>query len=121
MMSGQLVSTRLNEMTATMSFTKPAEQAIKNLYSIEQLKEIAMHGCISGVAPDFIYTTDCCNFYYDNQKEIDEWLELYHNVESVMELVSGTSSIQEAVNRLCWIYVDGIAQELVLQSEYEAD
>ena len=104
-------------MTTTMSFSKPAEQTIKNLYSLEQLKDIAKYGCISGCAPDFIYTTDCCNFYYDNQQEIDEWIELYFGVDSVMELVTEANSIQEAVNHLCWLYVDGIAQEIVLSEE----
>ena len=40
-----------------------ATEAIKEIYSLEELKEIADHGCQSGVCSQHIYYGDTIKYY----------------------------------------------------------
>ena len=42
---------------------KDATKAITDVYSIEELKEIANHGCKSGVCSKHVYYGDTLKFY----------------------------------------------------------
>ena len=91
-----------------------ARQTIIDLYDMDQLNDIAYHGCVSGCAGHHIYTSDCIDFYNNHQDEIDEYIIDSLGIRSVMELTANCDDIRHAMNKLCWIYIELLAQELTV-------
>ena len=88
-----------------------AVQEIRDTYSVDELREIAMHGCASGSASRHIYTSDCVDFYNNHQDEIDEYICDALGVDSPLELTTDCGSIEHAMNHLCWIFIELVAAE----------
>ena len=88
-----------------------AKETILSLYDQDTLTDIAAHGCASGCASYHIFTSDCCDFYNNHQDEIDDYLCDSLGIDSPMELTSECGNIQHAMNHLCWIFIEMIAQE----------
>ena len=87
-------------------------------YSLQELREIARHGCVSGVASDLIYYSETNAFYDKWHEEI--WTMLCEDCEdegfsSVPDFISKHSGAQNIVsnetfkNHLCWYAVERIA------------
>ncbi len=97
-----------------------AKSEIESLYTIECMREIAMHGCASGVAHYHIYTSDCVDFYNKHQDEIDEYICDALGVATPLELTTECGDIRHAMNHLCWIFIELLSAELVDIYDQEA-
>lgn len=80
-----------------------------DMYDVDTMREIAEHGCASGVASNHIYTSDCVDFYQEHEDEINDFIEEHFGIETVMELTQECADIRSAMNHLCWIYVECVA------------
>ena len=96
-------------MTQTLIRPQTAVDAILEMYDKDTLHDIAMHGCASGSASYHIYTSDCVDFYNNHQDEIDEYICDELGYDSVMELTTECVDIQQAMNHLCWIFIELVA------------
>lgn len=94
-----------------------AADAIKEMYSLEVLKEIANHGCISGCASHHIYYQDTSEFYDSYEEDILRYLELVHGEKPLKLFATCCDTIGELKNRLCWNFVDLVAHNLVLLAD----
>jgi hypothetical protein len=63
--------TTLYKPTETMT----AVDAILEIYTEEELFDIAYHGCASGCASSHIYTSDCVKFFDEYECEITDYIE----------------------------------------------
>ena len=84
-------------------------------YDKDTLNDIANYGCISGVAPDFIYTKDILNFFNDHQQEIENELELVYGEGYVRQLLRDDDiDLDTLITRMVWDFVALVAQDEVL-------
>jgi hypothetical protein len=97
--------TTLYKPTETMT----AVDAILEIYTEEELFDIAYHGCASGCASSHIYTSDCVKFFDEYEYEILEYIEENLGYESAFELTTECGSIDQVKNTLVWIFIELIA------------
>ena len=86
-----------------------AVDAILEIYTEEELFDIAYHGCASGCASSHIYTSDCVKFYDEYEYEILEYIEENLGYASAFELTTGCGAIDQVKNTLVWIFIELIA------------
>ena len=89
-----------------------AAKAIKDMYSIETLKEIADHGCQSGVCSQHIYYGDTVQFYDTYENEIIPYFIDQYDVEFLVDLfkeslLGGDLTIYK--NSVCWAFIESVA------------
>ena len=107
-------------MTTTTTFAPypfmrlSAVDSIKASYDMATLREIAEHGCESGIAHDHIYYQQTWDFFLTYEDDIedyfhamlgDEWMSVFGCM--------GSTSVREYVNNLVWSYVECIANQIV--------
>ena len=63
-----------------------AINAVKEMYNIEELKEIADHGCESGVCSQHIYYGDTIKFYDNYEDEIMDYFTDYYDSDFLVNL-----------------------------------
>ena len=96
-----------------------AYDSVRDSYGIEDLREIAEHGCASGVANDHIYYHQTVEFFDEYEDEIIEYIADTLGGEFHEELWSAnTCNITGYKNDTVWTYVELIAQQLI--EEYES-
>ena len=101
--------------------TKTARQDILETYGSVLLRDIAYHGCISGVANHHI-TYQQTNEWYDlYEEEILDYLDMCNDTEvSSLKIFGGDAEdIKQLKNNLAWAYLECLAQEITLQMEDE--
>ena len=86
-----------------------AVDAILEIYTEEELFDIAYHGCASGCASSHIYTSDCVKFFDEYECEITDYIEENLGIDSVFELTTECYSISQVKNHLVWIFIELIA------------
>ena len=86
-----------------------AVDAILEIYTEEELFDIAYHGCASGCASSHIYTSDCVKFYDEYECEITDYIEENLGYASAFELTTECGSIDHVKNHLVWIFIELIA------------
>ena len=89
-----------------------AIKAVKELYTLEELKEIADHGCQSGVCGQHIYYGDTIQFYDTYENEIIPYFTSEYGVEFLVDLfkeslLGGDLAIYK--NNVCWAFIESIA------------
>ena len=89
-----------------------AIKAVKEMYNIEELKEIADHGCQSGVCSQHIYYGDTVQFYDTYETEIVPYLIDNYDVEFLVDLfkeslLGGDLTIYK--NNVCWAFIESVA------------
>ena len=87
-----------------------AIKAVKEMYNIEELKEIADHGCQSGVCRQHIYYGDTVRFYETFEEDIVDTLESNYGIEFLVEqFKEAGASIDAYKNNLCWAFIESVA------------
>ena len=87
--------------------------------SIEDLREIVEHGCVSGVAHQHIYYHQTVSFFDEYEDEIIEYIADTLGGEFNGELWSAnTCNITGYKNDTVWTYVELMSQQLI--EEYES-
>ena len=97
-----------------------AAKAVKDIYSLEDLKEIADHGCQSGVCSQHIYYGDTVRFYETFETHILDELTLNYGTEFLVELFKDADAdLTHYKNAVCWAFIEMVAFEAVEESQEE--
>ena len=93
---------------------------IKETYTLEDFKEIANHGCQSGVCSQHIYYGDTIKFYDTYEDEIIEYIEDAYSTNFLVELFSDAdASLTVYKNSVTWCFIEMIAFEAVEEAQEE--
>ena len=89
-----------------------ATEKILSVYNKEELKEIADHGCQSGVCCQHIYYGDTIQFYDTYENEIIPYFTDEYGVEFLVDLfkeslLGGDLAIYK--NNVCWAFIESVA------------
>ena len=89
-----------------------ATEKILSVYNKEELKEIADHGCQSGVCSQHIYYGDTIQFYDTYENEIIPYFTDEYGVEFLVDLfkeslLGGDLAIYK--NNVCWAFIESVA------------
>ena len=91
-----------------------AVKALKEIYSIEDLKEIANHGCESGVCHKHIYYGDTVQFYETFETNILDELVLNYGYEFLVDLFKDANAdLTVYKNHVCWAFIEMAAMDVV--------
>ena len=102
------------------ALSKNAAEAIKDIYSLEDLKEIADHGCQSGVCSQHIYYGDTVQFYETFETDILDELVLNYGTEFLVDLFrDADADLTYYKNAVCWAFIEMVAMEAVEDQQYE--
>ena len=97
-----------------------ATEAIKEIYSLEELKEIADHGCQSGVCSQHIYYGDTIKFFDNNEDYIMDEIVLNYGTEFLVDLFrDADASLPHYKNAVCGAFIELVASEAVADQQYE--
>ena len=95
-----------------------AFDTILNTYDLETCKEIAAHGCESGVCSQHIYYGDTIEFFTKYPDEITEYLVDNFGIEFLKEtLASNMGNLDMYMNDLTWAFIEGVAMQRVDYAE----
>ena len=91
-----------------------ATKAITEVYSIEKLKEIANHGCESGVCHEHIYYGDTTKFYDTYEVQILDDLVLNYGYEFLVSLFGdANANLIWYKNAVVWAFIELTAIEAI--------
>ena len=91
-----------------------ATKAITEVYSLEELKTIANHGCESGVCHEHIYYGDTIKFYDTYEVQILDDLVLNYGYEFLVELFSNADAqLTWFKNSVVWAFIELPAIEAI--------
>ena len=97
-----------------------AIKAVKEMYNIEDFKEIADHGCQSGVCSQHIYYGDTVQFYETFETNILDELTLNYGTEFLVDLFKDANAdLTVYKNHVCWAFIELVAMEAVEDQQYE--
>ena len=83
---------------------------IKEIYTLEELKDIANHGCQSGVCTQHIYYGDTIRFYDTFENDILETLRDAYDTEFLIDLFKDAdASLTIYKNHVCWAFIEHVA------------
>ena len=89
-----------------------AINAVKELYTLEDFKEIADHGCQSGVCSQHIYYGDTIKFFDNNEDDIMDEFVLNYGTEFLVELFKDAEAdLSVYKNNVTWCFIEMIAFE----------
>jgi len=87
-----------------------ATEKILQTYNKEELKEIANHGCQSGVCSQHIYYGDTIQFYDTFENDILETLRDAYDTEFLIDLFKDAdASLTYYKNNVCWAFIEHVA------------
>ena len=108
---------------ATKHLLKDAMNAtneLKEIYSLEDFKEIANHGCESGVCRQHIYYGDTIKYYDKYENEIMDELVLNYGTEFLVELFKDADACLDIYkNKVTWAFIELTAIDAVDDARYE--
>ena len=92
---------------------------IKATYDYETCKEIANHGCQSGVCSEHIYYGDTIKFIDTHEKEIIEYLnDVFGDDEVVVQTWNDNPCDYDGYkNDLVWAFIEFVAMQVVDDKE----
>ena len=97
-----------------------ATKEIMATYDKDQLKEIADHGCQSGVCSQHIYYGDTIKFYDKYETEILDELVLNYGTEFLVDLFrDADADLTYYKNAVTWAFIELTAIEAVEDHNYE--
>ena len=95
-----------------------AAKAITDIYSLEDLKEIADHGCQSGVCRQHIYYGDTVQFYETFETTILDEIVLNYGYDFLVDLFrDADADLTFYKNRVVWTFIETIANDVVQEDE----
>ena len=71
---------------------------------IEEVKDVAKHGCDGGVS-DFIYYYETRKFFFEHEDEIEDYLSNIYGDSLLQDLAKKNKSINQMINQMVWIVV----------------
>ena len=90
-----------------------AIQEIKETYTLEDFKEIANHGCQSGVCSQHIYYGDTISFFEKYEDEITDYIEFNYGTEFLVDLFKDADAdLTTYKNNVTWCFIEMIAFEV---------
>ena len=93
---------------------KDATKAITEVYSIEKLKEIAKHGCESGVCHEHIYYGDTTKFYDTYEVQILDDLVLNYGYDILVDMFrDANANLIWYKNAVVWAFIELTAIEAI--------
>ena len=97
-----------------------ATEKILQTYSKEELKEIADHGCESGVCRQHIYYGDTIQFYETFETNILDELTLNYGTEFLVDLFKqADADLTIYKNYVTWAFIEMVAFEAVEDHNHE--
>ena len=97
-----------------------ARDYIRDTYELEDLKEIANHGCQSGVCSQHIYYGDTVEFYENFETDILDELTVEYETEFLVDLFRDAGADLTCYkNAVCWAYIEMVAFDAVREHEEE--
>ena len=97
-----------------------AIEKIKSDYTLEEFKEIADHGCESGVCTKHIYYGDTVRFYETFETNILDEITLNYGTEFLVDLFKDADAdLTTYKNAVCWAFIEMTAMEAVQDHNYE--
>ena len=91
-----------------------ATEKILSVYDIEELKEIADHGCQSGVCSQHIYYGDTVQFYDTFETSILDELVLNYGYDLLNDLFrDADASLTVYKNHVVWAFIEMVAFEAI--------
>ena len=91
-----------------------ATEKIKSDYTLEELKEIANHGCESGVCTKHIYYGDTIQFYETFETDIIDELVLNYGYDFLNDLFKNADAdLSIYKNSVVWAFIEMVAFEEV--------
>ena len=96
----------------TRTLMTNAVKEIMATYDKDQLKEIADHGCQSGVCSQHIYYGDTIKFYEKYEKELIPYFIDQYDVDFLVDLFKESllgGSLTHYKNAVCWAYIESVA------------
>ena len=95
-----------------------AYDVIKDQYDLDTLKEIAEHGCASGVATNHIYYYQTVKFYDQYEEEIYEYIEDSVGIDYLIEVFKDSNAcLMSYKNDVVWTYIELVAGQIVDDAE----
>ena len=87
-----------------------ATNKLKEIYTLEDFKEIADHGCQSGVCHKHIYYADTIKFFDNHEDEIVEYISDNYGTEFLVELFEkADADLGVYKNNVTWCFIEMIA------------
>ena len=87
-----------------------ATKEILSTYDMDDLKEIANHGCGSGVCYEHIYYGDTVKFYEKHEGEILDYItDCYGNEFLVTTFENSEGCLDVYKNNITWCFIEMIA------------
>ena len=97
-----------------------ATEKILSTYSIEELKDIADHGCESGVCTEHIYYGDTIQFYETFETNILDELVLNYGYDLLNDLFKeANADLTVYKNHVTWAFIEMTAMEAVEDQQHE--
>ena len=91
-----------------------ATEKIKNDYTFEELKEIANHGCESGVCRQHIYYGDTIKFYDTYEVQILDDLVLNYGYDILVDMFrDANANLIWYKNAVVWAFIELTAIEAI--------
>ena len=91
-----------------------AKEYVLRTYNKEELKEIANHGCQSGVCRQHIYYGDTIQFFETFETDIVEHLKDTYGDEFLVDLFKDADAdLTIYKNHVCWAYIESVAFDVV--------
>ena len=85
---------------------------IKETYTVEEFKEIANHGCQSGVCIQHIYYGHTVQFYDTYETDIIPYFTDNYGVEFLVDLFKDADAdLTIYKNAVCWAFIELVAFE----------
>ena len=89
-------------------------------YDLEQLQEIADHGCKSGVCNQHIYYADTISFFDKYEGEILDLIHVRYGVDELVSIFKRSEACYDMYrNECCWLFIENVAEDVMQTLEYE--
>ncbi len=90
-----------------------ATKEILSTYDKDTLKEIANHGCQSGVCSQHIYYADTIKFYEKHEADILAYFDVHYDTEFLVDLFEKADACLNLYkNDVTWAFIESIAFEV---------
>ena len=95
----------LNESSSYLIMSSRLFDALdKRFDDIEEVKDVAKHGCEGGVS-GFIYYYETRKFFFEHEDEIEDYLSNIYGDSLLQDLAKKNKSINQMINQMVWIVV----------------
>ena len=89
-------------------------------YSVEDFKEIASHGCQSGVCHEHIYYGATIKFFETYEDEIIDYIESNYGIEFLIDMFKDADAdLTSYKNNVTWCFIEMIAFEVTNPEDYQ--